>query len=118
MTDTFCGEPSNPVTRTPLNTRGTIVSCVIGANVVPGPPVNGTDPDRYPVTYAYSFNTGLGYGTYTPDSSVPPPTIPLIGQTSVRMRAIVDFGVGVSPEHNDRYFTDPEYAEATCTEAP
>ncbi len=117
-TDTFCGEPSNGVTRTPLNARGTIVSCVVGANVVPDPPINGPDPNRYPVTYTYSFDTGAGFGAYSSDSSVPSPIIPLIGQTNVRMKAIVDFGVGVSPEHNSRYFTDPDYAEATCTEAP
>ncbi|MBX3091728.1 MAG: tandem-95 repeat protein [Cryobacterium sp.] len=115
LTDTFCGDPSNGVTRTPLNTRGTIVSCVIGANVVPGPPVNA---GSFPVTYSYSFDSGLGFGGYGPDSTVPTPIIPLIGHTSVRMKAVVDFGVGVSPEHTNRYFTDPGYAEATCTEAP
>lgn len=118
QSDTFCGPPSNAITRTPLNTRGTIVSCVIGANVVAGPPVNGSNPAQYPVTYLYSFNTGTGFGSYSSNSSVPSPTIPLIGQTTVRMKAVVDFGVGVSPEHPNRYFTDPEYAEATCTEAP
>jgi large repetitive protein len=115
LTDTFCGAPSNGVTRTPLNTRGTVVSCVVGAEVVPGPPVNAGD---FPVTFTYAFNTGLGYGGYGPYNTVPSPAIPLIGHTSVRIKAVVDFGVGVSPEHNNRYFTDPEYAEATCTEAP
>jgi len=118
LSELFCGPPSDGMTRTPLNARGAIVSCVIGANVVAGPPVNGGNPGVYPVTFSYAFNTGLGFGSYGASSAVPEPAIPLIGQTLVRLKAIIDFGVGVSPEHNSQFFTDPEYAEATCTEAP
>ncbi len=118
LSELFCGPPSDGMTRTPLNARGTIISCVIGANVVSGPPVNGSNSGVYPVTFSYAFDRGLGFGSYGPDSAVPAPIIPLIGQTHVRMKAIVDFGVGVPPEHNSQYFTDPDYAEATCTEAP
>lgn len=114
MSDSFCGEPSDGLTRTPLNTRGNIVSCVVGASVVPGPPVNS---GGYPVSYTYSFDTGAGFGPYSDDGTVPPPTVPLLTQTSVRMKATVDFGAGV-PEHPDQFFTDPGYAQAVCTEAP
>ncbi len=111
--NTFCGEPSDGMTRTPINTRGTIVSCVVGASVVPGPPVNAT---AYPVTYKYAFDTGLGFGSFAYSASVPAPILPLLQQTKVRMKAIVDFGAGL-PEHPDNLFTDPGYAEAVCTEA-
>ncbi len=113
LSDAFCGEPSNGMTRTPLNTRASIVSCVIGANVVPAAPVNA---GNMPVSYVYSFNTGLGFGNYNADSAVPAPIIPLLTHTSVRVKAIVDFGTGL-PEHASQFFTDPEYAEAVCTEA-
>lgn len=113
ITDAFCGPPSDGMTRTPLNTRATIISCVVGANVVAGPPVNAGE---LPVTYTYSFNTGAGFGGYGPDNSVPPPMVPLLSQTAVRVKAVVDFGVGI-PEHSDRYFTDPGFVEDNCMEA-
>lgn len=110
--DAFCGEPSAGVTRTPLNTRASIVSCVVGADVIPGPPLNA---GSLPVSYTYSFDTGLGFGSYSADSTVPAPAIPLISPTKVRVKAIVDFGSGL-PEHPNQLFTDPEFAESVCTE--
>lgn len=111
--DAFCGEPSDGMTRTPLNARGNVVSCMVAADVVPGPPVNATS---YPITFTYAFDTGLGFGSYSAASTVPAPILPLLGQTKVRMKAIVDFGAGL-PEHPNNLFTDPGYAEAVCTEA-
>lgn len=113
MSDVFCGEPSDGMTRTPLNTRAKIVSCVVGENVVAAPPTNA---GNLPVTYTYSFDKGLGFGSYDIDSTVPAPTVPLLTETVVRVKAIVDFGSGL-PEHAHQLFTDPGYAEAVCTEA-
>lgn len=110
--DIFCGEPSDAMTRTPLNTRASILSCVVGSNVVAGPPGN---EGSLPVSYTYSFDTGAGFGSFGSDSVVPAPTVPLLTHTSVRVKAIVDFGVGL-PEHPDQFFTDPGYAEAVCAE--
>lgn len=112
-TDAFCGEPSDGMTRTPLNTRGSVVSCVVGASVVPAPPVNAAN---FPVTYTYSFDSGLGFGTYQASALVPAPSVPLLTHTSVRVKAIVDFGSGL-PEHSSNLFTDPGYAESVCAEA-
>jgi hypothetical protein len=67
------------------------------------------------VSYTYSFDTGAGFGSFGSDSVVPAPTVPLLTHTSVRVKAIVDFGVGL-PEHPDQFFTDPGYAEAVCAE--
>lgn len=113
VSDAFCGEPSDAMTRTPLNTRvSSILSCVVGANVVAGPPGNA---GGFPVGYLYSFDTGAGFGSFGPDSTVPAPTVPLLTHTSVRVKAVVDFGTGL-PEHPDQYFTDPGFAETVCTE--
>jgi hypothetical protein len=113
LTDTFCGEPSNPVTRTPVNARASIVSCVIGAQVVSNPPVNANSPT---VTYTYSFDRGIGFGGYGPDATVPGPIVPLIGQVSVRVKAVVTFGVGGPPEHSSQYYVDPGYTQMACTQ--
>ncbi len=113
LSDAFCGEPSDPMTRTPLNTRASIVSCVVGANAVPAPPVNA---GGLPVSYSFAFDTGAGFGSYSSDSTVPPAAVPLISHTSVRVKATVDFGSGL-PEHADQFFTDPGFAESVCTEA-
>lgn len=113
LSEAFCGEPSDGMTRTPLNARASIVSCVVGANVVPSPPVNA---GGFPVTYTYSFDIGTEFGSYTENSTVPEPTAPLLAQTMVRVKATVDFGSGV-PEHASQLFTDPEFAESACTEA-
>lgn len=112
LSDAFCGEPSAGVTRTPLNARASLVSCVVGADVVPGPPLNA---GSLPVTYTYSFDTGLGFGSYSADRTVPAPVVPLLSPTKVRVKAIVDFGSGL-PEHPSQLFTDPEFAESVCTE--
>ncbi len=113
LSEAFCGEPSDSMTRTPLNTRASVVSCVVNANVVSGPPVNA---GGLPVTYTYSFDVGMGFEAYTTDSMVPVPTAPLLAPTMVRVKATVDFGSGL-PEHVDQLFTDPEFAESVCTEA-
>ncbi|MEO7349021.1 MAG: Ig-like domain-containing protein [Terrimesophilobacter sp.] len=112
LSDAFCGEPSDGMTRTPLNTRASILSCVVGENVVPGQPVNA---GSLPTSYLYAFDTGLGFGGFDTNSVVPAPDIPGLTTTKVRVKAVVDFGSGV-PEHLSQFFTDPGYAESTCTE--
>lgn len=113
LSSDFCGEPSDGMTRTPLNTRASIVSCVVGENVVPAPPMNA---GNLPVTYLYAFNSGGGFSDYGIDNTVPEPVVPLMTETRVRVKAVVDFGAGV-PEHTDRFFTDPGFIEAVCAEA-
>lgn len=112
LSEAFCGDPSDGMTRTPLNTRASVVSCVIGENAVPGPPVNA---GGLPVSFLYAFDRGLGFSSYGADSSVPAPLVPGLTTTNVRVKAVVDFGVGV-PEHSNQFFTDPGYAESVCTE--
>ncbi len=112
LSEAFCGEPSDGVTRTPLNTRASVVSCVIGEHVVPGPPVNA---GGLPTTFLYAFDTGLGYSSFDTDSSVPVPIVPGLTTTNVRVKAVIDFGVGV-PEHSNQFFTDPGFVESVCTE--
>jgi hypothetical protein len=95
----FCGETSAPTTVIPVNTRAGITSCVVGADVVPTPPVNAGAPT---VTYAYSFRNALGLWVAS-DSAVPPD-----GTTAVRVTATVQ--IGPAP-----YYTDPAYGEGPCT---
>ncbi len=112
LSDLFCGEPSDPMTLTPVNARAIFLSCVIGDVATAGPPVNAGDPT---VTYLYSFDNGgvAGFGAYSSSNVVPDPAIPLLTTVSVRIKAVVDFGAG--PDHPGNPYTDPNYVEGTCT---
>src|SRR5690606_17488756 len=107
----FCGEASEGMTLTPVNSRAGILSCVIGEQAVASPPANAGDPT---VTYLYSFNRGVGFGGYTTDATVPTPIVPVIGQVSLRVKAVVDFGSG-APAHPGNPYTDPGYIQGPCT---
>lgn len=107
----FCGEASDGATLTPVNARASLLSCVIGEQVVASPPTNAGDPT---VTYRYSFDRGIGFSAYSGDATVPDPIVPLIGQTSVRVKAVIDFGSG-TPEHPGNPYTDPGFVEGVCT---
>jgi hypothetical protein len=115
LTDAFCGPPSDGVTRTPVNARGSVVSCVYGAQAVSNPPVNANNPT---VTYSYAFSTGGPFSGYGPDATVPDPGLGDLSQVTVRVKAVVTFGVGGPFEHPSQYYVDPGYAEATCTAPP
>jgi hypothetical protein len=109
--DTFCGEPSDAMTLTPVNSRAVFLSCVIGDVAAAGAPANAGDPI---VSYLYSFNRGAGFGPYTADANVPEPIVPLIGTVDVRIKAVVDFGSG-APDHPGNPYLDPRFAEGACT---
>lgn len=111
----FCGAPSEDWTRTPVNARASVVSCVVGAQVGTNPPVNANRPE---VGFRYAFDTGSGFGDYGPDATVPAPLVPLLGTTKVRVKAVVSLGVDGPAEHPGRDYLDPGYAEATCSEPP
>ncbi len=111
LSESFCGEPSDGMTRTPVNARAGILSCVIGELAVASPPENAGSPT---VTYLYSFNRGFGFRQYTANAQVPEPIVPVVGQVQVRIKAIVDFGSG-APGHPGNPYTDPRFVEGTCT---
>ena len=112
LSDTFCGEPSDAMTLTPVNARATFLSCVIGDVATAGPPVNAGDPT---VSYLYSFDNGepTGFGPYTTSSDVPQHIVPLIGTVDVRIKAVVDFGTDTG--HPGNPYLDPNYVEGACT---
>jgi hypothetical protein len=107
----FCGEPSNDMIRTPVNARAGLLSCVVGEQAVASPPINATAPT---VSYRYSFDRGLGFSAYSSDATVPSPIVPILEQTSVRIKAIIDFGSG-APDHPGNPYTDPGFVEGVCT---
>lgn len=111
MSDAFCGEPSDPMTLTPVNSRATFLSCVIDDVAVADAPVNAGNPV---VSFLYSFNRGAGWGPYTADATVPEPLVPLVSSVDVRIKAVVDFGSG-APEHPGNPYLDPRFAEGACT---
>jgi hypothetical protein len=111
LSDSFCGPASDGMTLTPVNARASLVSCVVGEDVVANPPVNAGDPQ---VTFRYAFDRGLGFASYGSDAAVPQP-YPLLGPVRVRVKAVVDFGAG-APQHPGNPYTDPGYIEGTCGE--
>jgi hypothetical protein len=115
LTDSFCGEPSDGVTRVPVNARASVVSCVYEAQVVSNPPINAGEPT---ITYLYAFNRGLGFGSYGSSATVPTPIVPVLGEVDVRVKAVVSYGVAGPSEHPSQDYVDPGYAEATCTAPP
>ncbi|MCO5293694.1 MAG: Ig-like domain-containing protein [Homoserinimonas sp.] len=107
----FCGEASDPMTLTPVNSRAIILSCVVGESVTVDHPLNGGSPGY---SYLFAFDAGTGFGVYSGDSTVPPPVFPDISQVIVRVKAVVDFGSG-APDHPGNPYQDSLYATATCT---
>ena len=105
----FCGPASAPEVLTPVNARGSIVTCTVGQEVTSNPPVNENTPS---VRYLYSFDDGAPNGEWTPYTDVaiaPPPAAspPGSGVTSVRLKAVVTLTSGQT-------YTDADFAESSC----
>ena len=106
--NSFCGEPSSPVTLTPVNTRAGIVSCQVGSVPVASAPVNaGVTGIRYLYEYNDGAPTSLWTGNYVEDGVAPQPATIGSGVTLVRVKAAVTIGTG--PE-----YIDAGYGEGTC----
>jgi hypothetical protein len=108
QSESYCGPESAAIVLTPVNTRASIQSCVVGEAPNPTPPGNAGSPT---VSYQYSYNDGSGanWTAYDATAKAPPPADPGTGTTSVRVRATVQFGSGTP-------YTDPGYGQGSCTQ--
>ncbi|MCU1545452.1 MAG: fibronectin type protein, partial [Homoserinimonas sp.] len=111
VVDDYCGAPSDGTTVTPVNSRATLTSCVVGSLPVSNDPRNGGSPT---VTFWYSYNPGNGAGVHqqngwTAYSTTEPAPQPAAedGTTLVRVQAEVTYGA--------ESYRDPGFAEGSCT---
>ncbi len=103
----FCGPASSAATLTPVNARGSLVSCVIDEVPTSNAPNNGGAPT---VQFQYSYNDGAipsRWTDYEIDGVAPQPAPLGTGQVGVRMQAVVTFAP-------DAVFVDPGFVEGTC----
>ena len=107
----LCGAESAAQTLRPVNARGTIDACLIGAVPRSQAPVNANSPA---VNYRYSYNDGSSinnrWSDFAMDATAPPPATIGDGITRVRLQTEVRFGSGA-------WTRDDRYAEALCRAA-
>lgn len=106
-TSSFCGPASSAATLTPVDARGTIVTCQRGQVPQSNPPINGGAPT---VAFEYSYNDGgitSDWTAYEIDGVAPEAALIGSQEVGVRMRAVVTFAP-------DSVFTDPGFVEGTC----
>jgi len=107
-TTDYCGPGSAAEVLRPVNTRGSITTCQVGAVPDSNPPQNANLPT---VAYRYSYNVGEPANIWTEFQEGTPAPVPApagTGETLVRLKAVVTFAAG------DPY-EDDVYAEGSCT---
>ena len=104
----YCGPESVAEILRPVNARGSIITCQVGAEPQSNPPQNANLPT---VAYRYSYNVGGPASVWTEfqeGATVPAPAPAGTGETLVRLKVVVTFAAG------DPY-EDDVYAEGSCT---
>lgn len=103
----LCGTSSAGGDLRPVDTRGTIVSCLPGEVPVSRAPANAGSPS---VFLRYSFHDGgiaSGWSDFSENAVAPAPAAVGTGQTQARLSTVVTFG-------SDESYADDGYAELTC----
>ncbi|MEY2849649.1 MAG: hypothetical protein RI885_2316 [Actinomycetota bacterium] len=105
--ESFCGPASSAATLTPVDARGSLVTCTVGETPISNAPSNGGAPS---VQFQYSYNDGgipSRWSDYEIDGVAPEPGFPGTNEVRVRMQAIVTFAP-------DAVFVDPGFVEGSC----
>ncbi len=108
----FCGVASTAEVLTPVNARGSIVSCAAGSTPISNPPANQGSPTY---RYLYAYNDGGPpfdrWSEFAQDAVAPDPAAVGPGETGVRLKVVVSLPDGST-------FTDDGYVQSTCSPRP
>ena len=111
-TEFFCGAASAAEVLTPVNVRGSIVSCEAGSIPTSNPPANQGSPTYQ---YLYAYDDGgppfERWSAFELDAVAPDPSAVGSGVTGVRLKVVVSLSDGST-------YTDDGYVQAACSPRP